>query len=150
MCRSRAETQVLRLLWYVLPENVILKRLAVLRSRSTFHVRFFSSVALELKRTFWTMICGTRKCYFEAIRSHKVEIDILFEILLNVSLSSWNARFRLTMIFPTRKFYFEGICRHKHFVWDLAQCVAFEPKRAFWTDYDLCNPKMLLLSDSQS
>ena len=55
------------------------------------------------------MIYATRKCYLEAIRSHKVEIDVSYEILLNASVWSRNARFRLTMIFSTRKCYFEAI-----------------------------------------
>ena len=42
-----------------------------------------------------TVIFGTRKFYFKAIRSHKVQIEISCEILLNVSLSSLKARFKL-------------------------------------------------------
>ena len=60
-----------------------------------------------------TMIFATRKCYFEAIRSDKVEIDITCEILLNVSISSWNARFKLSMRCATRKSYFEAIRSQK-------------------------------------
>ena len=59
------------------------------------------------------MTCATRKCYFEAIRSHKVETDISCEMLLNVSLSSLNARFGLTMICAIPKCYFEAIGSQK-------------------------------------
>ena len=74
---------------------------------------FAQCVALELKHTFWTkLILATRKSYFEAIRSQKVEIDISCEILLNVSLSTWNGRLGLTMICTTRNCYLEAIRGH--------------------------------------
>ena len=108
-----------------------------IRSHNKVEIGISSEILLNVSLSSWnarfglTMICATRETDFAAIRSDKVEIDISFEILLNVLLSSWNARFGLTLIGSARKRYFEAIRSDKHFNWDLAQCVAFEPNRAF-------------------
>ena len=136
----------------MLAEKVILKRFAVISisCEILLNVSLLSGNA----RFCMTMIFATRKCYFEAIRSDKVEIDITCEILLNVSISSWNARFKLSMRCATRKSYFwsdsQSKGRDQHFMWDFAEYVALELKRTFWNDYYMCYAKMIVWSDWQS
>ena len=115
MCRFRGESRVLVCLRSVLTENVILTRFRVIRPRATFRVRYCSMCRFRGQNARFSVptICTYRKCYFDAIPSHKVEIDISCEILLNVSLSSRNAHFSLPMNCTLRNCYFEAIPSHK-------------------------------------
>ena len=56
---------------------------------------------------------ANKKCYFQAIPSYKVELDILCGILLNESLSGENARFGLPTLETRRKCYFKAIPSYK-------------------------------------
>ena len=84
------------------------------------------------------MIFVTWEYCLEAIPSHKVKFDISCEILLNMSLSSRNARFRLTIISATRKYYFEAIGSRKVEI-DISCEILLNvslssSKRKFWTN----------------
>ena len=105
ICRFLLETRVLVCLRSVLTENVILTRFRVIRSRSTFNVRYCSMFRFRSQNARISLgtICSFRKRYFEAIRSHKVVIEISYEIFLNLSLSSRKACFRLPTISSYRK-----------------------------------------------